>query len=158
MLEMQSKEHAATTGEQEDELTRLNDKEVREVVAQVIAEYEFRGPIPPPNIISGYEKILPGAADRILTMAEKQSEHRQTMERKMIEAEARDSLLGVMSGFTLGAGCVVAAIVMAIVYPQSAGVISGAVLGSTGVASIAATAIKSTRRNRKNDNADDARE
>ena len=151
MSEVQSKENVEDTLNQENELTELKNEEVKQVVSQVIREIEFSGPIPPPNIISGYEKILPGAADRILTMAEKQSDHRQQMEKKMIEAEARDGLLGILSGFALGMGCVIAAIVMAIVYPKSAGVISGAVLGSAGVASIAGTAIKSTRRKKDND-------
>lgn len=41
----------------------------------------FSGPLPPPNVLSGYEDVLPGAADRIISMAEKQSEHRQELER-----------------------------------------------------------------------------
>ena len=47
---------------------------IRKVVAKVI-ESEFSGPIPPPNIMRGYEEILPGAADRILSMAERQIEY-----------------------------------------------------------------------------------
>jgi uncharacterized membrane protein len=89
----------------------LKNEEVKQVVSQVIQEIQFSGPIPPPNIISGYEKILPGAADRILAMAEKQSEHRQEMEKKMVEAESRDGLLGIICGFTLGVGCIAAAII-----------------------------------------------
>jgi uncharacterized membrane protein len=129
----------------------LKNEEVKQVVSQVIQEIQFSGPIPPPNIISGYEKILPGAADRILAMAEKQSEHRQEMEKKMVEAESRDGLLGIICGFTLGVGCIAAAIIMTVTYPESVGVISGAVLGGTGVVSIAGTAIKSTRSNKKDE-------
>ena len=55
-------------------------EQVRQVVAEVIRS-EFSGPIPPPNIIKGYEEVLPGSADRILAMAEKQSNHRQEMEK-----------------------------------------------------------------------------
>lgn len=40
----------------------------------------FSGPLPPPSILRGYEDVLPGAADRIISMAEKQSKHRQEME------------------------------------------------------------------------------
>ena len=151
MSEIQSENQSltTTTTTQGVETVELKNEDVKAVVERVIAEYQFRGPIPPPDTMSGYERTLPGAADRILAMAEKQAEHRQLMESKMIEAESRDSLLGVISGFTLGIGCVIAAIIMAVVYPASAGVISGAVLGSTGVASIAATAIKSTRRARR---------
>lgn len=45
-------------------------EQVKQVVVEAIRS-EFSGPMPPPSILSGYEKILPGAADRILSMAEK---------------------------------------------------------------------------------------
>lgn len=155
MSEIPSKENVSNTQREEASVAELKDEEVKQVVSQVIREIQFSGPIPPPNIINEYEKILPGAADRILAMAEKQSSHRQSMEKKMIEAESRDSLLGILFGFLLGIGCIVAAIVMSIVYPSSAGVISGAVLGGAGVTSIAITAIKSTKRGRQNSNNED---
>lgn len=149
MLETQLQENAESTQKQENDNTDLKKEEVKQVVHQVFQEIEFSGPMPPPNILSGYEKILPGAADRILSMAEMQSKHRQSMEKRMIEAEARDGLLGILFGFVLGGGCIVAAIIMVLVYPETAGVVSGAVLGSTGVASIAITSIN---RGKKNNN------
>lgn len=82
------------TNDSEDEIKNISEKTVERVVAKVI-QSEFSGPIPPPNIIKGYEDILPGAAERIISMAERQSAHRQEMERVMVNAEARDSLLGV---------------------------------------------------------------
>jgi len=42
---------------------------------------EFSGPLPRPSVLQGYESVLSGAADRIISMAEKQSEHRKEMER-----------------------------------------------------------------------------
>ena len=45
------------------------------------AEMSFSGPLPPPNVLSAYEDLLPGAADRIITMAEKQLEHRMYLEK-----------------------------------------------------------------------------
>ena len=41
----------------------------------------FSGPIPPPTILEGYERIHAGLADRIMKMAESQSEHRKILER-----------------------------------------------------------------------------
>lgn len=117
-----------------------------------IIQSEFSGPIPPPNIIRGYEEIVPGAADRIIAMAENQSKHRQDMERIMVKSESRDSLLGVLFAFFLGISCVIAAIVMVVMVPENAGVISGAALGVTGIGSIIATFIKGTRASsRRND-------
>lgn len=40
------------------------------------AQMEFSGPLPPPQILGQYDEVLPGAAERILRMAEKQQDHR----------------------------------------------------------------------------------
>ncbi len=44
--------------------------------AIVHAQMEFSGPLPPPQVLGQYDEILPGAAERILRMAEKQQDHR----------------------------------------------------------------------------------
>jgi len=41
----------------------------------------YQGPITPPELLRQYDEIVPGAADRILEMAEEQSKHRQSCER-----------------------------------------------------------------------------
>lgn len=119
------------------------DSHVKQVIAKI--QSEFSGPIPPPNIIKGYEEVLPGSANRILEMAEKQAEHRQKMEFTMIHTESRDSLLGILFAFVLGIGCIVASIIMVIMVPQNAGAISGALIGVTGIGSIITAFIKTTR-------------
>ncbi len=47
------------------------------VVSQAAA---WSGPLPPPSIMEGYERILPGAVERIMTMAESESQHRHRMD------------------------------------------------------------------------------
>lgn len=44
--------------------------------AVIHAQMEFSGPLPPPQILGQYDEVLPGAAERILRMAEKQQDHR----------------------------------------------------------------------------------
>ena len=51
----------------------------------------FRGPIPSPDDLSQYERILPGTAERILAMAERQSASRQELERKTCDAATPDT-------------------------------------------------------------------
>lgn len=41
----------------------------------------YQGSLPHPDIIRGYEDVLPGAADRILSLTERQAKHRQDLER-----------------------------------------------------------------------------
>lgn len=62
---------------------------------------EFSGPLPPPEILQGYERILPGSADRIISMAERQSEHRQALERKVVEGGIDQSRLGLVCAFAV---------------------------------------------------------
>lgn len=70
---------------------------------QFSAQMAFHsGPIPPPEILQNYDQVLPGAAERILAMAENQSAHRQRLEEKYIACEARNSLLGIIFALLLG--------------------------------------------------------
>ena len=156
MSEEQSKEKQTAIEELADDdknrelIEEAVENETKKVIAEVI-QGEFSGPIPPPSIIEGYERVLPGSADRIITMAEKQSEHRQKMEEKMISAESRDSLLGVIFAFLLGVGCIIVAVIMVCVVPQNSGAIAGAFLGVTGIGSITSSFIVNTRRQSKKD-------
>ncbi len=150
MSEMTSGEEQLVLNKQEDE--KIEQIVKREVVAE-IRKSEFSGPIPPPSIIKGYEEVLPGAADRILSMAEEQAKHRQAMERKIVNTESRDSLLGILFAFSLGIGCIVAAIIVVIMVPQNSGAIAGSVFGVAGIGSIIATFIRGTRRSSSNDKA-----
>ncbi len=61
----------------------------------------FQGPLPPPEILAGYDSVLPGAADRIITMAEKNQEHRHRLEAKVIPAGIKSERLGQILGFVL---------------------------------------------------------
>jgi uncharacterized membrane protein len=71
------------------------------------AELTYRGPLPLPQHLEKYEDVCPGAADRIIAMAEGQAKHRQEMENTVIRANGRNSTLGVV----IGGGVAVLAIV-----------------------------------------------
>lgn len=43
------------------------------------------GPLPPPDVFAGYEQVCPGAAERILSMAEQQAKHRQDLEKDRVK-------------------------------------------------------------------------
>lgn len=48
-----------------------------------------------------YEEVLPGAADRILTMAESQQAHRHDLERATVHEAANRSWWGLRLGFVI---------------------------------------------------------
>lgn len=59
-----------------------------EILAQNVAmieRSEFSGPLPTPDYLKGYEECCPGAADRIITMAEKEQEHRLAHDDKVLD-------------------------------------------------------------------------
>lgn len=62
----------------------------------------FSGPLPPPEVFARYEHILAGSADRILKMAEIQSSHRQSLEKKVIGGEQFRANTGLVFGFIIG--------------------------------------------------------
>lgn len=136
----------------ENEIVELkNSEKIVKVAAKVFAR-EFSGPIPSPDIMADYENIMPGATDRIILMAENQSKHRQSMEAIKVNAESRDSFLGVIFAFMLGLGCIVACVIMVIMVPSAAGVICGSVLGVTGITAIISTFLQNTRNHAKEEN------
>lgn len=52
------------------------------------SEQSFQGPIPPPAVLEGYERVVPGAAERILRMAEQEALHRRALEVEAMRANA----------------------------------------------------------------------
>lgn len=134
--------------ERKEPEVEISRSEVKQVVAQVISEYS--GPIPPPNIIKKYEEILPGSADRILNMAEQQSMHRREMDKKLLNAQSRDSLFGIIFAFVLGIGCLIVAAVITINTPSNAGAICGSLFGVAGISSIVGPFLKINRSDKKN--------
>jgi uncharacterized membrane protein len=59
----------------------------------------FSGPLPPPDAPERYNQILPGAAERIIAMAESQHDHRQGLERHVIHSNVAAQRLGTVLGF-----------------------------------------------------------
>ena len=68
----------------------------------------WRAPLPPPNALARYNDVLPGAAERILQMAEKQQEQDHniqmeaiSIERTVVVSDARRAYLGLLAGFII---------------------------------------------------------
>lgn len=66
----------------------------------------WSGPIPPPGALQRFNEIVPGAAERILNMAEKQLDHRMQMEETVVKGDSRRSYLGLTAGFILSAAII----------------------------------------------------
>lgn len=56
-------------------------------VSAIIVSERHSGPLPSPRSFGQYEDILPGAADRILSMAEKEQQHRHDVDDDLLTKE-----------------------------------------------------------------------
>ena len=113
--------------------------------AGVMATTYTSGPIPDASQLERYDMVCPGAADRIITMAEKQSKHRQDIEKKVVTASSRDSLLGLLAAFIIGIVTTVFGGVLILKSHDAAGTIFGGV----GLSSLVGTFVYGTRSSRR---------
>ncbi len=93
----------------QDILERLPD----ETRIAIIEAESFKGPLPPPSLFGNYEEILPGSAERILTLAEKEQSHRQNWEMDALTAQKSDVRRGQWMGFGLGMTALIVALLCA---------------------------------------------
>lgn len=68
------------------------------VVQQLYQEFH-QGPLPTPRYLTQYEEALPGAAERIMAMAEAEQSHRHGCEGKIIATEVALKVAGQLLAF-----------------------------------------------------------
>lgn len=59
----------------------------------------FSGPLPPPSMLAEYNDVINSGAERIMAMAEKQQQHRQALETRVVNSNTFDQRLGLVLGF-----------------------------------------------------------
>ena len=65
---------------------------------QQFLHQQWSGPLPPPAALEKFNQIIPGGADRILAMAEKEQVHRIEYEKVGLNATAGESKRGQFLG------------------------------------------------------------
>ena len=84
-------------------LEELTEDQRRVLMGTMVAMEQkmYSGPLPPAEEIEAYERVCPGAADRIITMTEKSLEHRISNEKIIVNEETKQSGRGQILGFVL---------------------------------------------------------
>lgn len=82
---------------------------IEQLSVQLSMRSQYSGPIPPPKFLSQFEEIVPGSAERILAMAERQSAHRQSLESIVIPDQLSQSSRGQTFAFILSILAIIAA-------------------------------------------------
>lgn len=78
-----------------------SEKEARLIRVAAQISRTFSGPLPPPEILQRYNEIVPGAADRIIKMAESQHHHRQALEKSVVDSNVFSQKIGLGLGFII---------------------------------------------------------
>ncbi len=98
-------------------------KKTRTVVTEA-----FSGPLPPPDALERYNSIAPGAADRIITMAEEETTHRRKLEQDIVHNGYEEAKRGQIFALFIGALGIIAGATVSVLGAQWAGAVIG---GST---------------------------
>jgi len=132
-----------------EELEKLSKKQL--INGIMASSVEFRGPLPPPQMLRQYEVAMPGAMERIVTMAEKEQNHRHDMDKKIVMSESRDGLLGIISALVISLSLVIAGTLIILILQTKLATIAGSVIDLSGIATIAKVFVYGTRDKHKND-------
>jgi len=89
-----------------DIFTGINAKKKAEILKSVftvtIQQKSHSGPLPDPESLISYNSVIPDGANRIMTMAEKQQDHRMAMEMMVVGSHNFQSKLGQIFGLIIG--------------------------------------------------------
>jgi uncharacterized membrane protein len=92
-----------------------------EVLAQVVSvvrEERFSGPIAHPRHLREYEEICPGAADRIISMAEQELSSQREIAKTIVDAEVKNRHFGMWAGL-LAFGFLVSGAIVSVIFNQN---------------------------------------
>ncbi len=85
---------------QENSVPYVKDEQKPQPIKSFASLYS--GPLPPPDFFERYNNTLPGAADRILTLAEDEAKHRRRLEDKSLNHNIFIAHIGQVFAFILG--------------------------------------------------------
>ena len=113
--------------------------------AMTMTVERYSGPLPAPEVLERYDKIAPGAAERIIKMAEAQSLHRQDIESRVVRSDIRNSILGVLFGFIIA----LTALALSAFSIYLGHAVEGTIIGTGGLSGLASVFVYGTRSRKK---------
>lgn len=100
-------------------------QDVQQKILQISVQQTqmWSGPIPSPDALEKYNHVLPGSANRLLSLAEKEQNHRHDMDRNVLATKAGDVKRGQRYGFVIAIFAVGGAVWCASFAPWVSGVL-----------------------------------
>lgn len=71
------------------------------IIAQFSRTEQFQGPFPHPQILEQYNKVLPGAAERVFTLTENEQTHRHSIQNTAVTGAISRDRRGQWMGYTI---------------------------------------------------------
>ena len=97
-------------------------------ISMMKIEASFSGPLPPPSLLAKYSDIIPNGAERIMTMAERQSEHREKLEARVVNGNVASQTRGSYFAFILALVAIVGGFYLILKGKDTSGLV--AIIGS----------------------------
>lgn len=104
-------------------------------ITQLVVSEQFSGPLPHPKHLREYEAALPGAAERILTMAERNLDSVIKSNANILAAEIEDRKRGMYLGAALFALLIVCG--FASIFLTDSEIVPGLFLGAAAIGGVA---------------------
>jgi uncharacterized membrane protein len=108
-------------------LPRKRREEIARLLSVTVTSVSIRsGPLPPAEEIEAYNRIIPDGANRVMTMAEKQSDHRIEIEKVAVDSQQAQGKRGQTFAFIIAILAILAAVYVTIIgHPVTGGVLGG---------------------------------
>lgn len=93
----------AVRGGGDDDLEAILAQLPREqelIIRETLVQHSYHsGPLPPPETLEAYGKVVPGLAEKIVDMADREQRHRHELEREDLKQDRREARRGQYLGF-----------------------------------------------------------
>lgn len=76
-------------------------KAVEAILLGISVTKHYSGPVPSPEMLKAYEEVLPGCAERLVSVFEQQTKHRMNIENQIVPHEIKQAGRGQNYGFIL---------------------------------------------------------
>lgn len=74
-------------------------KEQQHVETYAVRQSHYSGPLPMPEDLAKYDQVVPGAAERIIRMAEEEMKHRHENDNRMARSIIRTTVISIVFAF-----------------------------------------------------------
>jgi uncharacterized membrane protein len=126
-------------------LPEAQQKAVKAVLVGVSYQRHWQGPLPPPDILKQYNDAFPNGAERIFLEAQKQTDHRISLEKTVIPEEQKQSSRGQKFGLIICLSFLAACFTLVVLGHE----VSGTIIGSIDIVALVTVFVIGSKNQKK---------